>query len=69
MVTMELAKYLASEGITLSEFARRIGAKNARTVQRYTKHGRIPSGSMMAQIMKETGGEVQPADFFSTSAE
>lgn len=60
---MQLATYLAAENISLSEFARRIGAKNARTVQRYTKHGQIPGGKMMAKIMRETGGKVQPADF------
>ena len=65
---MTLADYLNAEGLTLSEFALRIGACNARTVQRYTKHGRIPSGAMMARIMHETGGKVQPHDFFALSA-
>lgn len=69
MVNMKLATYLAAETISLGEFARRIGAKNARTVQRYTVHGRIPSGSMMAKIMAATDGKVQPADFLSPAAE
>jgi len=63
---MKLADYLAGSDISLAEFARRIGAHNARTVQRYTKHGRVPSGKMMAAIQRETGGEVQPNDFFAT---
>lgn len=66
---MKLADYLTAERINLSEFARLIGARNARTVQRYTKHGRIPSGTMMAKIMTATGGRVQPADFVPAAGE
>jgi hypothetical protein len=61
---MKLATYLASAQISLSEFSRQIGAKNARTVQRYTKHDRVPSGTMMMKIVSATGGVVQPSDFF-----
>lgn len=63
---MILANYLADADMSLSEFARRIGAKNARTVQRYTKHGRVPSGTMMAAIVRETKGKVQPSDFLAS---
>lgn len=69
MVTMQLATYIKAAGISLEEFARRIGAKNGRTVQRYTKHGRIPSGAMMARIQVATDGKVQPADFLPADAE
>ena len=62
-VVMTLTDYLATNEISLGEFARRIGARNARTVQRYTRHGRVPSGSMMAAIVEATKGDVQPADF------
>lgn len=65
---MKLADYLAAEQINLSEFARQIGARNARTVQRYTKHGRIPSGMMMAKIVTATAGKVQPSDFYNPLA-
>lgn len=61
---MTLTDYLTETETSLSAFARLIGAKNARTVQRYTKHGRIPSGEMMAKIAAVTGGRVQPNDFF-----
>jgi transcriptional regulator with XRE-family HTH domain len=61
---MQLADYLAAQGLSLNEFARRVGAKNARTIQRYTKHGRTPSGRMMAEIARVTNGAVQPNDFF-----
>lgn len=65
---MKLHAYLAERRISLSAFARQVGAKNARTIQRYTKHGRVPSGPMMAKIMAETGGAVQPNDFCSAAA-
>jgi len=61
---MRLSDYLGEQGVSLGEFARRVGAKNARTIQRYTKHGRVPSGSMMAKIAQATEGAVQPNDFF-----
>lgn len=62
---MKLADYLAAEALSLSEFAKRIEAKNARTVQRYTKHGRVPSPEMMARIAAVTHGKVMPNDFFA----
>lgn len=62
---MTLSDYLTRGSISMNEFARRIGAKNARTVQRYIKQGRIPSGTMMARIVAATGGAVQPNDFFA----
>ncbi|MBO9377695.1 hypothetical protein GG804_13040 [Sphingomonas histidinilytica] len=66
---MKLIDYLSSEVISLNAFAARIGAKNARTVQRWTKSPgsagyRMPSTAMMDAIMRETGGKVQPNDFF-----
>ncbi len=66
---MQLQAYLSTNDISLSEFARRVGAKNARTVQRYTKHGRMPSRRMMEAIVRETNGEVQPNDFYADAAE
>lgn len=69
MVTMKLAVYLADNGISLSAFAKSVGAKNARTIQRYTKHGRVPSGTMMARIMAATDGVVRPNDFFPDAGE
>lgn len=66
---MQLASFLRESGISLNAFARQIGAKNARTVQRYTKHGRIPSSRMMQKIVTATEGKVQPNDFYSAAAE
>ncbi|MDR6789556.1 hypothetical protein J2Y58_002929 [Sphingomonas sp. BE138] len=66
---MKLSAYLAENGISLSAFARQVGAKNARTIQRYTKHGRVPSGSMIIKIMAVTNGSVQPTDFCSADVD
>jgi hypothetical protein len=62
---MKLATYLAYHKISFSEFARRVGTKHPRTVERYAKGQRIPSGRMMAAIVASTAGAVQPADFVS----
>ena len=61
---MKLAAYLETNGISYAEFARRIGAHNARTAERYAKGQRVPAGRLMAEIVRETKGEVQPNDFF-----
>jgi DNA-binding transcriptional regulator YdaS (Cro superfamily) len=63
MPFMKLADYISSNDMTLGAFARLIGVRNARTVQRYTKHGRVPSGSVLAAIARATNGAVQPSDF------
>lgn len=60
---MKLAKYLEHHGISYTEFARRIGTEHPRTVERYAKGQRIPSGRMMAAIVAASAGAVQPADF------
>jgi len=61
---MTLGQYLQDNSISFSEFARRIGTPHARTVSRYVKGTRVPSGRMMGQIVKATGGAVQVSDFF-----
>ncbi len=61
---MKLAHYLRENDISFSEFARRIGTPHARTVERYVKNKRVPSGRMMMQITAATGGAVQAIDFF-----
>ena len=66
---MTLAQYLQSNEISFSEFARRIGTPHARTVERYVKGSRIPSGRMMAAIDKATSGVVTASDFFEPALE
>jgi transcriptional regulator with XRE-family HTH domain len=65
---MTLEHFLTTEGLSLGEFARRIGARNARTVQRYVKGLRTPSYGMMRAIQRETDGKVTPNDFFPEEA-
>lgn len=66
---MTLGQYLTDNEISFSEFARRIGTKHARTVERYVKNKRVPSGRMMAAIIKATDGAVQVSDFFEPAAQ
>lgn len=65
---MTLAKYLSSTGISVADFAHKVGAKSRATIYRYiTDDGtnrRRPNSKMMIAIMKATGGLVGPADFF-----
>jgi hypothetical protein len=62
---MRLEAYLKREKLTLSAFARQIGTKHARTVERHAKGYSIPSREMMARITTATGGEVTANDFFA----
>ena len=59
-----MSSYLEREGISYSEFARRIGASHAKTVQRYAKRHQRPNARMMIAIARVTGGEVRADDFF-----
>jgi len=61
---MQLSSYLEREQITYTEFARRIGAAHAKTVQRYAKRHQRPNAAMMRAIVRETQGVVSPNDFF-----
>jgi Asp-tRNA(Asn)/Glu-tRNA(Gln) amidotransferase B subunit len=61
---MELAAYLAEQRTSYAAFARVIGSKHARTVERYAKGKQRPNAVMMAAIVQATGGRVTPNDFF-----
>lgn len=58
-----LQQYLDDEGLSYTEFARRIGTNHARTVERYAKGARYPRPRMMAAIRRETNGKVTADDF------
>lgn len=60
---MQLQTYLEEEGITYTAFAKRIGTKHARTVERYAKGQRYPRPRMMAAIRRETAEKVTADDF------
>ena len=61
---MTLKDYLDRHELSYGEFARNIGACNARTVQRYVTRERVPDKKRMTAIIRETKGKVGPADFF-----
>jgi len=61
---MLLTEYLKREELSFSEFARRIGTKHARTVERYAKRQAIPNRVMMHRITEQTSGAVTPNDFY-----
>lgn len=61
---MTLEEYLRRHDLSYGEFARTIGACNARTVQRYVTRERVPDKKRMTAIVRETKGKVGPADFF-----
>jgi hypothetical protein len=67
--TMQLQQWLDRERVTYTDFARRIGSNHARTVERYAKGQRIPLPAQMAEITRETKGEVTANDFFAVAAE
>ena len=60
---MKLNEYLASSGLTLAEFAQKIGVFGPQTVWRYTKGGRIPKPEIIARIAAATNGAVTANDF------
>jgi hypothetical protein len=66
---MQLAEYLSENSLSYAEFARRIGAKHRRTVERCAKRARTPSSRMMHAISKVTEGKVSANDFFADAAE
>lgn len=61
---MTLKDYLAEAKITYDDFARRIGAANASVIAKYAGGKRVPRPKFMTAIVRETGGKVQPQDFF-----
>lgn len=61
---MQLALYLERQGTSYTAFARLIGTKHARTVERYAKRQQRPNAAMMQAIVAATCGAVTPNDFF-----
>lgn len=62
-----LAQYLAEKGISPDDFAARIGVANRSVIHKYTNNGVIPRPPVMTAIVRETGGVLQPNDFYATA--
>ena len=60
---MKLAKWLADEGITVTEFARRLNRPQP-TILRYVNGDRTPEPEIMAAIAEATDRKVMPNDFY-----
>lgn len=61
---MKLREWLAESKIPYADFATKIGVANASVVAKYVA-GRVPRDhGVMAAIVRETEGRVQPNDFF-----
>lgn len=58
---MNLAKYLAENGIKPAAFSREINVSRA-AVSRYVS-GRVPKGEILQRIRTVTKGKVTPNDF------
>lgn len=63
-VGMTLADYLREEHETAAAFARRVGVSRM-TVSNWLRGASTPGGGLMERISRETGGKVQPNDFFN----
>lgn len=63
---MQLKDYLVEADITYDDFAKRIGAANAGVIAKYVAGKRTPRSQFMSAIARETGGKVQPNDFFAS---
>lgn len=64
---MHLDEYLKENSISVADFALLIGAKSRATVYRYIgkeENKRIPTPEMLVRIIKTTGGQVTPNDFY-----
>ena len=59
---MTLAAYLDVHGITVPDFAKRIGSSET-AVTKWKRCERFPSDSWMRVIAKVTSGAVMPNDF------
>ena len=61
---MKLNTFLTTNGISTERFAKEVGASHRVTVHRWSNGERLPSRKFMPLIVKATGGEVQPEDFY-----
>lgn len=65
---MQITDWLTKNDISDAAFAERI-AVSRQALWRYKSGERIPRPNIMKRIQQETGGQVQPADFFGSASE
>ncbi|MFL6708206.1 MAG: helix-turn-helix domain-containing protein [Massilia sp.] len=65
---MRLDAFLKAQGITITEFGRRLGL-NKQTMSRYVRGHRLPPADLLVRIKVETDGEVTADDFAGHVAE
>jgi transcriptional regulator with XRE-family HTH domain len=63
---MQITDWLTKNEISDAAFAARIGVSR-QALWRYKSGERIPRPNILKRIQGETGGQVEPADFFATS--
>jgi transcriptional regulator with XRE-family HTH domain len=66
-MSSKLRLWLKAEGLTMEEFGRRIGTTNV-TVSRMCSGVQIPGRELMRRVFFETGGAIQPNDFYDLTA-
>ncbi len=64
---MTLADWLKEHDVTAVAFGERIGVHHT-AVNRYVSGTRLPRPEVMARIVAETAGAVQPGDFYASQA-
>ena len=65
---MQITDWLTKKDISDADFAARIGVSR-QALWRYKSGERIPRPKILKRIQDETGGQVQPADFFAVQSE
>lgn len=64
---MQITDWLTKNDISDADFAARVGVSR-QALWRYKTGDRIPRRPILERIQSETGGQVQPADFFGATA-
>ena len=64
LAAMTLDQYITEHAMTNAGFGEMVGADHS-TIARMRKNGQVPSKTLMDAIHKQTGGLVQPNDFYS----
>ena len=64
---MTLDEWLKSTSTKEAPFGERVGVSQ-QTINRYRKGTAFPGPGVMPEIVKATGGKVQPEDFYASSS-